>query len=129
MEFSLKRLNDKYSDTHYTYVFAHTSVSIPGKLNQGCGSGFGRIPDPGLCTPNERRYIKYYKVNILDNYASLLFCFHNFGVGRSLWALDPVRMNPDPVRMNPDPDPGWFAGSRKSMERLTQKIKNYKKEN
>ena len=27
---------------------------------QGCGSGFGRIPDPGLCTPNDIRYLKYY---------------------------------------------------------------------
>ena len=29
--------------------------------------------------------------------------------------------------MNPDPDPGWFSGSRTSMERLTQKIKNTKR--
>ena len=29
-------------------------------FNQCCGSGFGRIPDPGLCTPNDRRYLKYY---------------------------------------------------------------------
>ena len=29
----------------------------------------------------------------------------------------------DLVRILTDPDPGWFSGSRASMERLTQKIK------
>ena len=53
-------------------------------LNQGWGSGFGKISDPGLCTPNDRRYLKYYWMKILDNFASLLFCFHTFGVRRSL---------------------------------------------
>ena len=59
-------------------------------------------------------------MKILDNFASLLFCFHTFGVSRR--ALDP---NPDLVRILPDP--GWFSGSRASMERLTQKIKNTKR--
>ena len=35
------------------------------------------------------------------------------------------RRGPDPVRILTDP--GWFSGSRASMERLTQKIKKYKK--
>ena len=42
--------------------------------------------------------------------------------------VSPRALDPDPVRMNPDLDPDWFSGSRTSMERLTQKIKKYKKE-
>ena len=61
-------------------------------------------------------------MNILDNFASLLFCFHTFGVRRPLYSVSPGA--PDPVRMNPDP--GWFSGSRISIERLTQKIKKEK---
>ena len=62
-------------------------------------------------------------MKILNNFASLLFCFHSFGVRRR--ALD---LDTDPVRILPDPDPGWFSESRASMERLTQKINNTKKE-
>ena len=50
----------------------------------------------------------------------LKFWYQTFSASRR--ALDP-----DPVRILTDPDPGWFSGSRASMERLTQKIKNTKK--
>ena len=57
--------------------------------NQGWRSGFGKISDRGLCTPNDRRYLKYYWTKILDIFASLFclfsyICFHTFGVRRSL---------------------------------------------
>ena len=91
---------------------------------QGWRSGFGKISDPGLCTPNDRRYLKYYWIKILEILqAFFLFSYflcHTFSVSR--WALDPVRILPDP-------DPGWFSGSRASMERLTQNSKNTKRRN
>ena len=59
-------------------------------------------------------------MKILNNFASILFCFHTFDVSRR--ALDP-----DPVRILSDPDPGWFSGSKASMERLTQKLKIQKR--
>ena len=52
-------------------------------------------------------------MKILDNFASLLFCFHTFGV--ETFSVS---------RRALDPDLGWFSGSRASMERLTQQIKN-----
>ena len=60
-------------------------------------------------------------MKILDNFASLLFLFSyfwcpTFSVSRR--TLDP---DPDLFRILWDPDPGWFSGSRASMERLTQK--------
>ena len=68
-------------------------------------------------------------MKILDNFASLLFfssyfqC-QTFSVSRR--ALD---LDPDPVRIltDLDPDPGWFSGSRASIESLTQKIKIQKR--
>ena len=30
-------------------------------------------PDPGLCSSNEGRFLKVYRINILDNFKSLLF--------------------------------------------------------
>ena len=45
-------------------------------------------PDPGLCTSNEGRFLKVYWMNILDNIKSLLFCFHTFGVRRTIDVLD-----------------------------------------
>ena len=44
--------------------------------------------DPGPCTSNEGRFLKVYKMNFLDNFKSLLLCFHTFGVGRSIDVLD-----------------------------------------
>jgi len=49
---------------------------------------FGQKPDPGLCTSNEGRFLKAYWMNILDNSKSLLFCFHTFGVRRTIDVLD-----------------------------------------
>ena len=45
-------------------------------------------PYPGLYTSNEWRFLKLYKTNILDNIKSLLFCFHTFGVRRTIDVLD-----------------------------------------
>ena len=44
-------------------------------------------PDPGLCTSNEGRIIKALKANILDNFKSLLSCFHTFGGRRTIDVL------------------------------------------
>ena len=83
------------------------------------GPIFCKISGSGLCTPNYRRYLKYYWMKIPDNFASFLFCFNAFGVRRFLKAVEPwIR-----IRILPDPDLGWFSGSRASMERLTQKFK------
>ena len=43
-------------------------------------------PDPGLFS-NQWRFLKVYKTNILD-IKSLLFCFHTFGVRRTIDVLD-----------------------------------------
>ena len=43
--------------------------------------------DPGS-VPQTKRFSKFYKMNILDNIKSLLFCFHTFGVRRSINVLD-----------------------------------------
>ena len=40
--------------------------------------------DPGLCTSNEGRILKFFKSNVLDNFKSLLFSFHTCGVRRPL---------------------------------------------
>ena len=58
------------------------------KKYQGWGSGFGQKPDPGLCTSKEGRFLKVLKPNILDNFKSLLFCFHTLGVRRTIDVLD-----------------------------------------
>ena len=47
-----------------------------------------KTPDPGLSTSNEGRFLKVFKANILDNFKSLLFCFHTFGVRRTIDVLD-----------------------------------------
>ena len=41
-------------------------------------------PDQGVCTSNEGRFLKVYGMNILDNFKSLLFCSHTFGVRRTI---------------------------------------------
>ena len=45
-------------------------------------------PDPGLCTSNEERFLKFYWMNILYNFKRYLFYFHTFGVRRSIDVLD-----------------------------------------
>ena len=45
-------------------------------------------PDPGLCTSNEGRFLVVYRMNILDNCKSLLFCDHTLGVRRTIDVLD-----------------------------------------
>ena len=59
-------------------------------IMQGRGSGFGfkKKPDPGLCTSNEGRFLKFYKINILDNFQSLRVCFYTFVVRRTIDVLD-----------------------------------------
>ena len=51
-------------------------------------SGFGQKTDPGLCSSNEGRFLKVFQANILDNSNSHLFCFHTFGVRRTIDVLD-----------------------------------------
>ena len=70
------------------------------------------ISDPGLCTSNEKRFLKKCLMNILDNLKSFYFLFSYFwcqASSVSRIALDP---DPDPVRIFTDADPGWFYGSR-----------------
>ena len=64
---------------------------------------------------------KIILMKILGNFVSPFFCFHTFGVRRSTFSVSRRAVDPDPVRISTDPDPGWFSGSRASMERLTQK--------
>ena len=45
----------------------------------------GQKPDPRLCTANEGRFLKLYRINTLD----IIFCFHTFGVERSINVQDP----------------------------------------
>ena len=45
-------------------------------------------PDPGLCTSKEGRFLKAYNTNISDNFKTHLFCFHTFGVRRTIDVLD-----------------------------------------
>ena len=45
-------------------------------------------PDPGFYTSNEWRFLKVDKTNILDSIKSLFFCFHTFGVRRTIDVLD-----------------------------------------
>ena len=61
-------------------------------------------------------------MNISDNFAGLLFYIHTYGGQTS--SVSPRAS--DPVQILPGP--GWFSGSRTSMERLTQKKKYTKKE-
>ena len=35
-----------------------------------------------------KRFLKVYFMNILDNFKSILFCFHTFGVRRTIDVLD-----------------------------------------
>ena len=72
---------DTKLDPNMDLAWNHTknvrsAITNPGNL-------FCSVADPGLCTPIDRRYLKYYKIKI-DNFASLLFCFHTFGVRRPL---------------------------------------------
>ena len=61
-------------------------------------------PDPGLCTSNEGRFLKVCKANILDNFKTHLFCFHTFGVRRTIDVLDSeTSPDPDPFEFGPDP--------------------------
>ena len=43
-----------------------------------------KISNPGLCTPNDKRYLKYYWMNILDKIECLLFCLRTFSVRSSV---------------------------------------------
>ena len=64
-------------------------------------------------------------MKILDNFASLLFLFSYFWC--QTFSVSHRALDPDPVRILTDPEPGWFSGSKASMERLTQRIKNTKR--
>ena len=50
-------------------------------------SDFGLKIGSGLCTSNEGRFLKSYRINILENsFNCFLFCFHTFGVNSSIEA-------------------------------------------
>ena len=69
-------------------------------------------PDPGLSTSNEERFFKVFFANSLDNFESLLFCFHTFGVRRTIDVLDSenqpgsgsvqIRTRPGALRLTED---------------------------
>ena len=99
-------------------IESYPSSTTWTKMHLSYNSYLTSVADPGLCTPNDGRYLKYYWINILDNFERLLFCFNTFGV-RQTSSISLRALDPDTVRILPDP--GWFPGSRTSMERLTQK--------
>ena len=73
-------------------------------ITQGWGSGFGQKIGSGALY--EGRFLWLYWMNILDNFKSLLFCFHSFGVRRSIVVLYlKTNPDPDPVKFGPGPDP------------------------
>ena len=78
---------------------------------EGFGSGFWPKADTRLCTPNKGRFFKILRMNILDNFKSLLFCFPYF------WCQ---KLSVFPIA--PDSDPGWCPGSRTSIKRLTTEV-------
>ena len=43
-----------------------SSLTLLCDLKQGRGSGFVQKPDPELCTSNEGRFSKVYRMNIID---------------------------------------------------------------
>ena len=56
-------------------------------------------PDPGLCTSNEGRFLKFYIMNILDNLKNFIFYFHSFGVRRTIMSYI-QKTSPDPVNLD-----------------------------
>ena len=61
----------------------------------------------GFCIPNEVRFLKFYKMNILDNFKSLLCSFHTFGLRSSIDVLCSV-----PLKFGPDTGSGSRAYSK-----------------
>ena len=45
-----------------------TKVKVISPHIQGGGSGFGQKPDPKLCTASKGRFLKIYRINILDHF-------------------------------------------------------------
>ena len=78
---------------------------IPAGLVRSCRSKIKH----GQKTGSGALYLKrreIFKANILDNFKSLIFCFHTFGVRRTIDVLDSEnQLGSDPV-FGPDSDPG-----------------------
>ena len=87
----------------------HIPKYVPSEQKLLCFP-FGHKPDPGLCSSNEGRLKALFFVFIL-------LVSDVLRKTQSPWS-DPVRI----LR-----DPGWFAESRTSMERLTSKVWNEKR--
>ena len=56
--------------------------------NQGWGSGVGLENGSGALYLKQIEILKVYWMNILDNIKIILFCFHTFGVRRTIDVLD-----------------------------------------
>ena len=76
-------------------------------------------PDPGLCTSNDGRFSQVYNTNILDNFQSLLFCFHTFSVRRRYHICARFR-KPARIRIRSNSD--RIRGSRANRGRLPPKV-------
>ena len=75
----------------------------------------------GLCTSNIQRILKFYEMNVLDNFISILFCFHTFVVRRSIDVLDSANQ-PGSDSFNADPDPG-LQGLQRTSDIISMKTK------
>ena len=71
----------------------------------GLCPAWGKKPDPGLCTSNEGRFLKFYFFDILENFNSFLIYFHTLGVRRTIDVLY-SETSPDPAKFGSDPRPG-----------------------
>ena len=56
-------------------ILTHAQERFLLHKTRGVDPVFSRIPEPGLCTPKDRRYSKYYKMNILDNFEAFFFVY------------------------------------------------------
>ena len=74
-------------------------------------------PDPGLCTSNDGRFLKGYKIIIFDNYENLLFCFHTFGARRNIDVLDPENQS------GFESEAPWLTGDSKVWGTISMKTK------
>ena len=80
----------------YSVFFFFKKFSIVGEYLLHLFAGmrirfWPKKTDPGLCTSNEGRILEVYKMNILDNFKRFFFCFHTFGVRRTVDVLDPEK--------------------------------------
>ena len=68
--------------------YFHSYLKISHLKSRDEDPVLAKKPTPGLCTSKEGRFLKVFKANISDNFKSLLFCSHTFGVRRTIDVLD-----------------------------------------